>query len=49
MTDVHKKQNFKQELDEQMMKKHGVNDLGKEEDRRYYEYITKKTLEMKEK
>lgn len=32
-----------------MSKKHGVSDLEKEEDRRYYEYITQKTQEMKEK
>ena len=49
MSNYQRKKHFKEELDNQLRNKNGASDLEKDEDRRYYEYITKKTQEMKEK
>lgn len=47
--DIEKKRQFKQQLDNQLNNKSDAQILEKESDRRYYEYITKKSSEMKEK
>lgn len=48
MLDIEKKRQFKQQLDNQMSNRSDVALLEKESDRRYYQYITKKASEMKE-
>lgn len=47
--DIEKKRQFKQQLDNQLNNQSDAQILEKESDRRYYEYITKKSSEMKEK
>lgn len=46
--DLEKKKHFKEELDHQLNNKHDKNQIEKEEDRRYYEFITRKAEEQKE-
>lgn len=42
-----KKDNFKQQLDEQILNKQSAGRAEKEEDRKYYEHILKQAQEMK--
>ena len=44
---MQKKRKFKQELDYQVYNKSDVAQVQKMEDKRYYEYITKKAEEQK--
>lgn len=44
-----RKDNLKRQLDEQIYSKNSAGQAVKEENRHYYEYVAKKTQEMKEK